>query len=612
VPCIGFLVNVFVEKTKERLMAGIAFSTMAVQFIISLTFTCLWIYQHGLTLYTKQLTIYQSEEAEFFVDFCFDKIAAVYLMVGASLSFLITAYSRTYLHREKGYKRFFNTILFFYLGYNILVLSGNLATFFIGWEVVGISSFLLIGFYRNRYIPVKNSVKIFAIYRMADLAFILGIWASHRIWGKNISLLEFDNQQNVISHILQHPALSVFFSLSVLVAASIKSAQIPFSSWLPRAMEGPTPSSAIFYSSLALHAGLLLLLRTDHFWRNIPIINSLIVVFGFLTFITSASTANVQPSLKSQIAYSSVSQIGLMFVEVALGLEWLVLLHFAGNAFLRSYQLLISPSAVTYIIREQFYRFIPDQKRVQGGIMEKSKNTLYILSIREWFMDEFMHHTIWNFLKSIGRKLRFIPQKKILIGVFLVVFTCVVITMYSALLPENVRRFLLLIPVVFASLLSLRAFTEKKNVYLAWYLVVFSHLFVVLALVTFTVVNPKHILFYLGGIAVSAIVGNLCLNRLNRFGIVLNLNWYQGHCYEHPKLNFAFLICCLGLIGFPVTPTFLGIELIYGYIQPAQVFLLVMVSLVLLVNSLSLIRIYSRIFLGPHVRTYHEVARKSS
>jgi len=612
IPFIGFLINVFANKTNERLMAGVAFSTMALQFLVSLIFTCLWIYHHGHILYTKEITIYKTEEPELFVDFCFDKITAVYLMVGASLSFLITAYSRTYLHREEGYKRFFNTILFFYLGYNILVLSGNLSTFFIGWEVAGISSFLLIGYYRNRYIPVRNAVKIFSIYRIADLAFILAIWASHHIWNKNIVLLEFDNQLNVIDHINQHPSLSIFFSCMILIAAAIKSAQFPFSSWLPRAMEGPTPSSAIFYSSLAVHAGLLLLLRTDHFWQNIPFIKILIIVIGLLTFIIAGLTSRVQSSVKGQIAYSSISQIGLMFIEAAFGLDWIVLIHFAGNTFLRSYQLLISPSIVTYKIREQFYTFVPPEKRKGKGLIQKGKSSIYVLSIEEWLMDEFMYHSIWNFLKKIGKKLHFITIKAVWFSTLIIFSLGVSVVLFREHLPENGKRYLSVIIAFVGLLLTLRAFTVKKNVYLAWYLAVLSYFIVILSVMVFELVSLTHILFYLGGIIVSAIVGNLCLYRLKNLGINLNLNWYQGHCYEHPKINFIFLISCLGLIGFPITTTFLGIKLLYGYIQTDQILLLILISLILLVSSLALIRIYSRIFLGPHIKTYHEIARKSS
>ena len=123
-----------------------------------------WLFQGRPVLDYKELVLFTTTDYEFFVGFYFDKITAVYLLVGSFLTFLVTIYSRYYMHRESGYKRFFNTILFFYLGYNIAIFSGNMETLFIGWEILGISSFLLIAFYRDRYLPVKNAVKVFSIY----------------------------------------------------------------------------------------------------------------------------------------------------------------------------------------------------------------------------------------------------------------------------------------------------------------------------------------------------------------------------------------------------------------------------------------------------------------
>ena len=171
------------------------------------------------------------------------------MFVGSFLTFLVAIYSRVYLHRENGYKRFFNTILFFYVGYNIVIFSGNLETLFMGWEILGISSFLLIAFYRDRYLPVKNAVKVFSIYRIGDVGLILAMWMSHHLWHENITFLKLSNYELVSSQLQTHSLIGVFISLMILISAAAKSAQFPFSFWLPRAMEGPTPSSAIFYGA---------------------------------------------------------------------------------------------------------------------------------------------------------------------------------------------------------------------------------------------------------------------------------------------------------------------------------------------------------------------------
>jgi NADH-quinone oxidoreductase subunit L len=182
VPIFGFLVSLILPKKNETLISVTAFSTLAIQLSIAVVFVAYWILTGSETIQIKDLILFKNEEYVFQIDFLFDKITAVYLLVGALLTFMVTLYSRYYLHREAGYKRFFNTTLFFYVGYCLTTLSGNLETLFIGWEILGISSFLLISFYRERYLPVKNAVKVFSIYRIGDVGIILAMWASHHLW----------------------------------------------------------------------------------------------------------------------------------------------------------------------------------------------------------------------------------------------------------------------------------------------------------------------------------------------------------------------------------------------------------------------------------------------
>ena len=187
VPILGFVVSLLIPGKKENSISWTAFATVGTHLLGTITFVGYWLIQLRPTLNLKEIVLYKVAGYEFFIDFYFDKITATYLVVGSLLTFLVTIYSRYYLHREAGYKRFFNTILFFYIGYNIAIFSGNLETLFIGWEILGISSFLLIAFYRERYLPVKNAVKVFSIYRIGDVGLILAMWMSHHLWHENIS-----------------------------------------------------------------------------------------------------------------------------------------------------------------------------------------------------------------------------------------------------------------------------------------------------------------------------------------------------------------------------------------------------------------------------------------
>src|SRR6266850_885150 len=313
IPLAGFIFSLLIPAKKEDLISWGAFFTIGLQFVSFLIFVVFWLVGNHPTLDLKDIVIYKTEGYEFFIDFYFDKITAVYLFVGAFLTFLVTIYSRYYMHRENGYKRFFNTILFFYLGYTLVIFSGNLETLFIGWEILGISSFLLIAFYRDRYLPVKNAVKVFSIYRIGDVGLILAMWMSHHLWHENITFLKLNNYELVHDQLQTHSVIGVLISLMILISAVAKSAQLPFSSWLPRAMEGPTPSSAIFYGSLAVHLGVFLLLRTFPFWEQQTSVRILIAVIGGLTAFITTGIARVQSSVKSQIAYASAGQIGLIF-----------------------------------------------------------------------------------------------------------------------------------------------------------------------------------------------------------------------------------------------------------------------------------------------------------
>ena len=163
-PFLGFLAVIISPQKKESLISSIAYWVVSIQLFAVLAFSLAWIFGGLLPINIKEFVLYKTEGYEFYIDLFFDKVSMVYLLVGSFLSFLVTIYSRHYLHREFGFKRFFGTILIFYCGYNLTILSGNLETLFIGWEILGISSFLLIAFYRERYLPVKNAVKVFSIY----------------------------------------------------------------------------------------------------------------------------------------------------------------------------------------------------------------------------------------------------------------------------------------------------------------------------------------------------------------------------------------------------------------------------------------------------------------
>lgn len=612
IPLLGFIISLLVSDKNESLIASIAFITMGAEFFTSIVFTVFWLLGNHPNLSQEIITLYQSTNYVFFIELYFDKITMAYLIVGAFVSFLVTIYSRYYLHREKGYKRFFNTVLFFSVGYTITILAGNFETLFMGWEMLGISSFLLIAFYRDRYLPVKNAVKVFTIYRIGDIGIILAMWMSHHLWHENITFLKLNNYTLVHEHLQSHSWMGIMISLMLLVSASAKSAQLPFSSWLPRAMEGPTPSSAIFYGSLSVHIGVFLLLRTFTFWEHQTLVRIIIAIIGLITALVATGIARVQSSVKSQIAYASIAQIGLIFIEVASGFEKLALWHFAGNAFLRTYQLLVSPSVVSYLIREQFFNFSPKIKSIETLLPTKIQHTLYVLCLKEWNLDSMGYNYFWNPLKKIGGKFRFINIRRLLwffIPSYILGFLCL---SFKELFPAQVQTTFSIFFALLGLAMVMKAFTERNFIHTSWFLIIMNHFWNALAISFNEHFSLSHVVIYLSGVIIFGIVGDLSLNHIKKLAKNIDLNRFQGYSYDHPKTAFIFLLACLGLSGFPISPTFIGEDLIFSHIHENQLGLAIIVSLSFIVDGLAIIRLYARVFLGPPVKVFHEIAYRSS
>lgn len=610
-PLLGFVLSLVVPATREKLISWVAFTTTGITMVFILAFIVWWGFNGFPTYNIRELTIYSASDYTFFIDLYFDEVSAVYLAFSSILAYLIAIYSRYYLHREPGYKRFFNTKLLFVSGINLIILAGNFETLFLGWEVLGISSFLLIGYYRERYLPVRNALKVYSIYRIADIGILLAMWLSHHLWHENITFVQL-NDTAVVQHLLnEHWGVGLVISWAIVVAAAAKSAQFPFSGWLPRAMEGPTPSSAIFYGSVAVHIGVFLLIRTFPFWESQWLIRALVIFIGLATSFLAIITSKSQTSVKAQIAYSSVAQIGIIFIEVALGLEWLALIHMTGNAFLRSYQLLISPSVVTYLIREQFFNFQPAENEVQTRTKKSWKNTLFVLGLREWDLDSIMYTILWKPMKKIGDGMKFMTGTTVTAFSALVFVLSIYLIQSGNNIPAKVQFALPEIFGVVAVLLVVKALAERKKVFFAWELVTISHLWIALAVGFNESFDLTDTMFYLSGVLVAGISGYYFLHRL-KSREQFDLNSFYGHIQEHKWLGFGFLLSCLALAGFPITTTFLGEDLLFTHIHDNQVFLAWLVSINFIIEGLALMRMYTRIFLGPHKKNNRAVPLRNA
>jgi NADH:ubiquinone oxidoreductase subunit 5 (subunit L)/multisubunit Na+/H+ antiporter MnhA subunit len=608
IPLVAFLASLFWKNKEEKPIARIVLFTKAFYIVAAAGYALLWILSGAKPVSYTLLTLYETNHFVFALQFYYDHITLVYSLVGAILFFLVSTFSRYYMHRDEGYKRFFNTILFFALGYNIIIFSGNFETLFIGWEIIGLSSFLLIAFYRKRYLPVKNAFKTISNYRVSDVALMLAMWMLHHFTHQNISFEELESP-GYIAVTSSHPTMAVFITIMFLLAAMIKSAQVPFTTWLPRAMEGPTSSSAIFYGSLSVHIGVFLLLRTWPFWSDQLWAKIVIVAAGAITAVIASLIARVQPTVKTQIAYSSAAQIGLIFIEVALGLHILALIHFAGNAFLRTYQLLVSPSVLNYLVHHQYFHYQSPKERP----VSRFRAALYILSIKEWNFDTLIFTYLWSPFKWIGKKLK-VLQTPAAMGALLLAGAVAVIADFAIPgIPAVAKEYIAAITAAIALGLILFSFAHRGSAIQAWLSLLTAHIFIMAAITMNTEhINITEIIFYATGVLAAFAIGYYCLYTVKTVDNDISLGRYHGYVYELKNMSFLFLIAVIGLLGFPVTAAFIGVDVMFTYVGSGQAILITLLALCFIFIELAAIRIFCRIFLGPSKKLNHPVAFRSS
>jgi NADH:ubiquinone oxidoreductase subunit 5 (subunit L)/multisubunit Na+/H+ antiporter MnhA subunit len=612
IPLISVIIGFCFSNKDEKPIFWTSIISVGLNFCILWFLSFLW-FTNGFNDFVYQgPMLYEAAETEFAIHLFLDGYAFVYALTATFLTGIIVVFSRTYLHREKGFKRFFNNLKFFYFGLMLVLLSGNLEMLFVGWEVLGVTSFFLIGFYRERYLPVKNALKVVSLYRIADISLLLGIWICHHYFGRSIDFATLDGLHNPQAHILNETFYQFAIPGVFLLAAMVKSAQFPFSSWLPRAIEGPTTSSAIFYGSLSVHIGVFLLIRTAPFWEENILFHVLIATIGLITVVMATITARVQSSIKTQIAYSSIAQIGLMFIEVSLGLYWVAVIHFAGNALLRSHQLMISPSVLSYRIHDQFFHFTPPAEQKTQTTWDKLKLSFYMLGIKEFNLDNFMYKFLWMPLKKAGNAFRFLND----VNTYILALPFFLMGLYAVyhqeFLPDEILRYLPETFALFGLIFILKAFVERKSALTAWVLIIVNQLYQSLAFGFNEGFDFNQVHIYLSGIFIAGLLGVWVINKLRKGNENVTLNQFNGHVYEHPRLAFIFVIACLGLAGFPITPTFIGEDLMLGHIHENQFPLLILIVLNLILDGLVIFRIYARLFLGQHKKGYHEFSYRSS
>jgi NADH-quinone oxidoreductase subunit L len=297
-----------------------------------------------------------------------DQLTVVMLLVVTGVGWLIHIYSTGYMAHEGGYYRFFaylNLFMFFML---ILVLAANYVLLFVGWEGVGLASYLLIGFYFLRKSAADAGKKAFIVNRIGDFGFMLGMFLLFRTFGTLDFVKLFDKATPLSAEAMGHLGTLTVACLLLFMGAAGKSAQIPLYVWLPDAMEGPTPVSALIHAATMVTAGVYVVARSHVLFMRGPTAMLVVAIVGCATALFAATIGLVQTDIKKVLAYSTVSQLGYMFLACGVGAFSAGIFHLMTHAFFKALLFLAAGSVIHAMGGEQ------DMLRM-GGLSKKIKWT---------------------------------------------------------------------------------------------------------------------------------------------------------------------------------------------------------------------------------------------
>jgi len=296
---------------------------------------------------------------QFHIGFLIDRLSVLMMSVVSFVSWMVHIYTVGYMHQDPGYQRFFSYISLFTFGMLMLVMSNNFLQLFFGWEMVGLMSYLLIGFWFQRKSAVVANFKAFIVNRVGDFGFIIGIAAVFYCFGSLDYAHVFSEVPNIatqqtlaLSKEIALPAITVI-CLCLFLGAMGKSAQIPLHVWLPDSMEGPTPISALIHAATMVTAGVFMVARLSPLFEYSPAILSLILIIGALTCLLMGLVAIVENDIKRIIAYSTLSQLGYMMTAMGVSAYPMGIFHLTTHAFFKALLFLCAGSVILALHHEQ-------------------------------------------------------------------------------------------------------------------------------------------------------------------------------------------------------------------------------------------------------------------
>lgn len=363
-PLIGFLITgLFGKNLPKTVTGGIATLLVFVPFCIAV-YIFMGMNSETPPVLVKAFEWFRVNGIQVNFGFQIDQLSIMMVMIITGIGSLIHLYSIGYMSHDKGFHRFFSYLNLFVFSMLLLVMGGNYLILFIGWEGVGLCSYLLIGFWFKNKEYGKAARKAFIMNRIGDLGLLIGIFAI----AFHTNAIDYQSVQQNASVFELDGAAVIFICASLFIGAVGKSAQVPLYTWLPDAMAGPTPVSALIHAATMVTAGIYLVVRSNFLYTLAPTVQDGILLIGLLTAALAAFYALRQNDIKKVLAYSTVSQLGFMFVALGVGAYTAAMFHLMTHAFFKALLFLGSGSVIHAMSGEQDMRFM-------GGLKDKIKIT---------------------------------------------------------------------------------------------------------------------------------------------------------------------------------------------------------------------------------------------
>jgi NADH-quinone oxidoreductase subunit L len=362
-PLLGGAINGIFGKHLPKVLVG-AIATLATS--LSFVFALMIFFQIDEAVRVNLFTILSLPSIELNASFLADNLSIWMTLIVTGVGALIHLFSMGYMKNDSGYYKFFTYLNLFIFSMLLLILGSNYFILFFGWEGVGVCSYLLIGFwYADAEKGMLNSMaarKAFIMNRIGDLALLIGMFMILNQYGT----LEYLELANIVTvgQLVTSPEMMLGITICLFIGATGKSAQIPLFTWLPDAMAGPTPVSALIHAATMVTAGIFLVVRSNFLFELAPITQDVMLYIGLITSIVAAFIAMRQNDIKKVLAYSTVSQLGLLFVALGMGAYTVAIFHVTTHAFFKALLFLGSGSVIHAVSDEQ-------DIRKMGGLKSK-------------------------------------------------------------------------------------------------------------------------------------------------------------------------------------------------------------------------------------------------